>query len=313
MRLSIISATPRSRTFFASLLIALAVLTAGACSGDDDGDTSGTGINVVATTTQIGALTRAVASDKVRLTVLLSAGADAHDYEPDPKAIKKINDAAIVLKHGIGLDDWLDKSIKGAGGDKRVVEVTEGIKVLKSDDGAGEDDPHVWHNPQNAKAMVANIVTALSAADPKNAALFKANGDAYQTRLDSVDKEVRQLIDSIPSANRKMVTNHDAFGYFIDHFGLEFVGAVFPVSSKEGQASAKDLAELSELIKKEGVKAIFAEEEVDPKVASELAKDTGVKIVTGLYADSLGKKGSGAETIDGMLLFNARKIAEALR
>ncbi len=302
----------RSRCILAALLIGLA-LAAASCGGSDDGSSSGAGINVVATTTQIGALARAVAGDKVHLTVLLSAGADAHDYEPNPQAIKQINGARVVLKNGIGLDDWLDKSIKGAGGDSQVFVVTKGVRVLKAESGEGDDDPHVWHNPANAKLMIENIVAALSEADPANAATFKSNGAAYQARLDDADAQVRLLIDSIPRGNRKLVTNHDAFGYFIDYYGLEFVGAVFPVSSKEGQVSAKDLARLSDLVKASGVKAIFAEAEIDPKVAFELAKDTGVKIVTGLYADSLGKTGSGAETIDGMLLFNARKIAEALR
>ena len=131
--------------------------------------------------------------------------------------------------------------------------------------------------------------------------------------LSRVDAEIRKLIAEIPAENRKMVTNHDAFGYFIERYGLTFVGAVIPSSNKDAQASAKELAELQDLIKRENVKVIFAEEEVDPKVARELAKDTNVTIVEGLFADSLGKKGSGADTIDGMLLFNARKIAEALK
>jgi ABC-type Zn uptake system ZnuABC Zn-binding protein ZnuA len=171
----------------------------------------------------------------------------------------------------------------------------------------------VWHNPQNAKVMVENIAAALTAADPENMALFAANADSYKAKLDATDAEVRQLIDQIPAANRKVVTNHDAFGYFFDYYGLEFVGAVIPTSNKDAQSSAKDLAALQDLIKSEGVKAIFAEEEIDPKVARELAVDSGVQAVEGLYADSLGEPGSGAETIDGMLLFNAKKIAEALK
>ncbi|MEP6872722.1 MAG: zinc ABC transporter substrate-binding protein [Anaerolineaceae bacterium] len=297
------------RTFL--LGVAVITLLLIACGSGDD-STSGSGIKVVATTTQIGALARAVAGDKVQLATLLQAGASAHDYEPDPSALKKISAAGLVLKNGIGLDDWLDKSIKSAGGARSVVLVTKGIVTSKSQAG-DEDDPHVWHDPKNVKIMVDNIAEAFSDADPTNAATFKANGAAYNLKLDAADKEARSLIESIPAANRKMVTNHDAFGYFLRAYGLAFVGAVIPSTSSEAQPSAKDLASLQELIKREGVKAIFAEEEIDPKVAREISKDTGVKIVDNLYADSLGKPGSGADTVDGMIVSNAKKIAEALR
>lgn len=319
MRLSIISAIPgdtpipRPRLVTRTLVLASALATVllVACGGGDD-SSGRSGIKVVATTTQIGALTKAVAGDKIQLSTLLQAGASAHDYEPDPSALKKISAARIVLKNGIGLDDWLDKSINSAGGANAVVVVTTGVAISKSA-GGKEDDPHVWHDPKNAKVMVDNIVKALGAADPANAAAFRANGDAYNLKLDAADKEARALIDSIPAANRKMVTNHDAFGYFLRAYGLTFVGAVIPSTSSEAQPSAKELAELQDLIKREGVKAIFAEEELDPKVARELSKDTGVKIIDNLYADSLGKPGSGAETVDGMIVSNARKIAEALK
>jgi ABC-type Zn uptake system ZnuABC Zn-binding protein ZnuA len=156
-------------------------------------------------------------------------------------------------------------------------------------------------------------VSALAAADPAHAALFHQNGEAYKAKLDEVDKQVKQLIDSIPEANRKLVTNHDAFGYFIRRYNLEYVGAIIPSSGEAAEPSAKRLAALEDTIRKTGVKAIFAEGELDPKVAKQIAADTGVKIVTDLYADSLGKPGSGADTIDGMLLSNATKIANALK
>lgn len=300
----------RGARLFGTLGLLAAAVLGSSCGGDAGPETSGSGIKVVVTTTQIGALTRAVAGERVALTVLLSAGADAHDYEPNPQAVRKLNQAAVIIRNGLGLDDWLDGTIEGAGGEATVVTATEGVTVRISD---REPDPHVWHDPENAKIMVDNIAAALGKADPANARLFAQNAAAYKRKLDETDAEVRRLIDAIPEANRKMVTNHDAFGYFIDRYGLEYVGAVIPTTNKEAQASARDLAELQDLIKTEGVKAIFAEAEVDPKVARELAADTGVKIVGGLYADSLGEPGSGAETIDGMLLSNARKIAEALK
>ncbi len=317
----------------AGLVVAVALPFAAACGGDDDD--SGDGIRVVATTTQIGALAREVAGDKVRLTVLLKAGSDAHDFEPSPRDVVTINEADLVLMNGIGLDEWLEDVIEGAGSGDKIVVVTDGIEVFEGaghedddddhedededhedegdDHGHDEGDPHVWHDPANVKVMVRNIVAALSAADADNAATYQANGAAYEARLDEVDAEIRALINEIPVGQRKLVTNHDAFGYFIRAYDLEFVGAVIPSVGSGGQPSAQELAALSDLIRSEGVKAIFSEAEVNPNVARQLANDTGVRIVEGLYADSLGEDGSGAETVDGMLLFNARKIAEALK
>lgn len=288
--------------------------------GGSEGETGGSGIKVVATTTQIGALTREVSGGLVELSVLLTAGSDAHDYEPDPSAIRRIAASQLLLRHGLGLDNWLDSSIESAGGSKLVVTVSEGATLApgaRASAGEGENDeefdPHIWQDVDNAKVMVDNIVRALSEADGPNAATFAANGAAYKAKLDATDVEVRRILATIPPGNRKLVTNHDAFGYFIRRYDLQYVGAIIPSTQKDAQPSAREIAELQDLIKKEGVRAIFAEEEIDPKVAREIAKDTNLKIVDTLYADSLGKKGSGAETIDGMLLYNARAIAEALK
>ncbi len=177
----------------------------------------------------------------------------------------------------------------------------------------GEFDPHVWQDPIRVKVMVANIADALADADPDNADAYRDNAATYEETLDETDAEIRGLIDALPEDNRKIVTNHEAFAYFADRYGLEIVGTVIPGTSSEADPSAGDIAELSELIEHEGVKAIFAEALIDPKVAESLAADTGVEIVYGLYSDQVGEEGSGAETVDGMLLANAEKISAALQ
>ena len=321
-----------------SIVAAATAITLGVACADDTDDEPGR-VRVVATTTQIGALTREVAGDSVRLDILLANGADAHDFEPSPQDAVVLQNADLVFMNGIGLDEWLENIIEGADTAEHVVVVTDGIEVFEGaghdddeheaeDDHEDEDeedheedhdhehdegDPHVWHNPANVKIMVRNIVAALMRVDPDNADMYRSNGEAYEARLDAVDAEIRALINEIPPENRKMVTNHDAFGYFLRAYDLEFVGAIIPSTGSGSQPSAQELAELSDLIKAEGVKAIFAEAEVDPSIAQQLATDTGVTIVEGLYADSLGEPGSGAETVDGMLLANARKISEALK
>ncbi|MBA2454134.1 MAG: zinc ABC transporter substrate-binding protein [Chloroflexia bacterium] len=364
--------------YFSFLLIALLAVSLVACGEDEDGAPGQAGaatatpvtaaegdttpeaettddteqITIVATTSQIGALVQEIAGDEVELRVLMGPGVDAHSYEVTPDDIRAMSEANLILRNGIGLDDFLDDSIEAAGGNAEVVTVTDGIDLIEGgavehddehaahdedehddehaddedehheddehaddedDHGHGENDPHVWHDPANAKLMVDNIAAALSTADAGRAAKFEENAGAYKTVLDETDAEIQAMIDEIPAENSKLVTNHDAFGYFIQAYGLEFVGAVIPSTSTDAEPSAREIAELSEVIEHENVQAIFAESSVDPRIAEQLAADTGVEIVYGLYSDSLGEPGSGAESVHGMLLANATLISEALK
>jgi zinc/manganese transport system substrate-binding protein len=295
-----------------------------ACGDDGGGSNTTEGkLSVVATTVQIEALAREVGGDLIDLHGVVPAGADAHEFEPTASDLAAIEDADVILRHGIELDDWLDGTLSAAR-DADVTVVTSGIELhegeahQEEEEGGEEEehegqDPHVWHDPANAKIMVQNIAAALAAADPPNGEAYEANSTAYQQTLDETKQQVQAIIDEIPAANRKLVTNHDAFGYFARAFGLEVVGAVIPSLSTEAEPSASDTAALLDTIDAEGVRAIFAESSVNPALARTLASDAGILIVDDLYGDSLGEEGSGAETLDGMLLFNARKIAEALK
>jgi zinc/manganese transport system substrate-binding protein len=268
---------------------------------------------VVATTVQITALAREVGGDLINLHGVIPPGADPHAFEPTASDLTAIEDADVILRHGIGLDDWLDGTL-AASKDAAVTLVTQGIALRQGEEGGEEvEDPHVWHDPDNAKIMVQNIAGAMARADPSNRDAYEANSETYQAKLDDTKKQVQAIINEIPASSRKLVTNHDAFGYFARAFGLEIVGAVIPSLSTEAEPSASDTAKLLDTIKAEHVKAIFAESSVNPSLARTLASDAGVQIVDDLYGDSLGEPGSGADTVDGMLLFNARKIAEALK
>lgn len=296
-------------------LVALlaAALAVAACGGSAPAGTDGR-LAVVATTTQVGALAQAVGREHVTVTVLVPPGADPHDYEVTTADVRALNRAAVVLRNGLGLDAFLDRVIVSSGAE-RVVTVSDGVPVLQesSAQGGAEADPHIWLDIANAQMMTDNIARVFAAADPGHSAAYTSNAAAYRATLDTTDREIRALIESIPPANRKIVTDHDAFGYFIRRYGLTFVGAVIPASGGQGETSAKDLAALEQTIRAQGVKAIFAESSVDSAVATRIAQDTGVRIVDDLYGDSLGAPGSGAETLEGMLLTNARTIADALR
>jgi ABC-type Zn uptake system ZnuABC Zn-binding protein ZnuA len=268
---------------------------------------------VVATTVQITALTTAVAGDLVDLKGIIPAGVDPHEFEPTASDLVAIEGATLVLRHGIGLDDWLDRTLK-AGKRATIVTVTRGVRLQKGEeDGKTVDDPHVWHDPANATKMVDTIVAALVRVDPAHKGAYETHATAYKKRLDDARTQVQAILSEIPPGGRKLVTNHDALGYFAKAFGLKIVGAVIPSVSTQAEPSAGETAKLLQTIKREKVKAIFAESNVNPKLAETLAKEAGVKVVADLYGDSLGPAGSGVETVDGMWLANARKIADALK
>jgi ABC-type Zn uptake system ZnuABC Zn-binding protein ZnuA len=290
---------------------------------NDGGESAVSGderLQVVATIAVVDALARSVAGDLADVTVLAGIGADPHHFEPPPSSRRDLDAANVVLQIGLGLDTFVDDSVD----DERLVTLSEGLHLRRLDDDEHEDededehghegeyDPHVWHDPENDKLMVDAIAEAFSVADPANADSYRANADAEKARLDAADREIRELLDSIPPENRKMVTDHDAFGYFIDRYGLTLVGAVIPSTAESAEASAADYAELIDTIERENVMAIFAESSVHPDVANQLGQDAGVRVVDDLYGDALGEPGSGADTIEGMLVSNARKIAEAL-
>jgi ABC-type Zn uptake system ZnuABC Zn-binding protein ZnuA len=289
-----------------AILAALSLLAAGPSGAADRP-------RVAATTVQITALTAAVAGDLVQLKGIIPAGVDPHEFEPVASDLVALEGAGLILRHGIGLDDWLDRTLK-AGKGATFVTVTQGVRLRKGeDDGKPVDDPHVWHDPGNAKRMVDNIVAALTRLDPAHKADYEAKATAYKKRLDDARAQAQAILNEIPTGSRKLVTNHDALGYFAEAFGLKIVGAVIPSLSTQAEPAAGETAKLLVTIRREKVRAIFAESNVSPRLAETLAKEAGVRIVEDLYGDSLGTAGSGAETVEGMWLSNARKIADALK
>ena len=291
----------------AGLLLVVALLAAG-CGGEPIAPAGGRP-QVLTTTAIIEALAKPVAGGLLDVRSIVGPGVDPHEFEAKAADVRRVRAASLVLRNGLGLDAFLDRIVAGVD-PQRIIVVSDGI-ALRTLDGA--PDPHVWHDPMNDILMVRRIARAFAELDPPNTQRYEANAREYIATLERVDAEVRQLIEAIPPANRKIVTDHDAFGYFIRRYGLQFVGSVIPGTTTGAEPSAKELAALEQLIRAEGVRAVFAENSVDPKVAARVAKDTGATMVSDLYGDTLGAPGSGAETLDGMLLVNARKIADALK
>ena len=204
---------------------------AGNGDGADDGE-----LRVVATTTQVADLAANVGGDRVRVTSLLRPGIDAHDYEPSPADIDALAHADLVLQNGVGLEEWLGDIIESSGFDGPVVDTSQGVRLRQVD---GEPDPHIWQNPGNAQVMAANIERGLAAADPAGAAAYQAGLAAYTKEPRALDDEVEGQVGSL--ANRKVVTNHDAFGYYLDRYGLELVGSVIPSFDSSAELSGRDI------------------------------------------------------------------------
>jgi ABC-type Zn uptake system ZnuABC Zn-binding protein ZnuA len=299
------------------LTAALAAVLAAGCSGGGEpaGSADGTAaqgrvLRVVATTTQVADLAANVGGDRIQVTSLLKPGVDAHDYEPSPADLQVITRADLVLQNGVGLEEWLGDTITSSGFDGPVVDTSQGVALRQAE---GEPDPHIWQNPRNAKQMAANIERGLATAEPAAAEAFAANLAAYTRQLQALDAEVERQIDSL--ANKKLVTNHDAFGYYIDRYGLEFVGAVIPSFDSAAELSGRDIRDLVAKIKAIGVKAIFSETSLPPKAAETIGREAGVKVVTGedaLYGDALGPPGSDGDTYLKVLRHNTATIVSNL-
>lgn len=278
----------------------------------------------MATTTQVGAIVAEIGGDAIELTVLLQPGVEAHDFEMTPRAAAAIEEADLLLRSGAGLEAWLDEALDTIGGSAVQSDLSDGVTLRETSDGhPGDDhdddedahavDPHYWLSGPNAIVMVENARDALVAASPIDEADFTARADELIGRLEAADETVRSLIDAIPVADRGIVTNHDALGYFIDEYGLRLVGSIFPTPDAAAEPSAGELAELIETIRAEGVRAIFTESAASPDLVRTVAAETDAVVVEDpLYADSLGGPGSGAETLDAMLVHNATVIHDAL-
>jgi zinc/manganese transport system substrate-binding protein/manganese/iron transport system substrate-binding protein len=298
------------------VVVTLALVAVGVACGDGgEASRPPAAISVVATTTQIQDFARQVGGERVHVVGLLPANVDPHDYEPTPRDVARIAGADLVLEHGLRLDAWMDEIVKQSGTHAPVVVVTQGITPLPGTEPGEEHsgDPHVWFDVANAKIMVADVRDALIAVDPAGAAGYVERADAYLGQLDALDGWIRQQTATLPEGDRKLVTNHDAFGYYVHAYGLTFVGSVVPSLDAQSQPSARQISTLVENIKAQGVNAVFTESSLNPQLARQIGREAGVSVVDDLYGDALGPPGSGADTYIGMMRTDTTLIVDALR
>ena len=291
------------RTALLLLLVSLAVAGCGASSA------GGGRPVVVATTTQVGDFARVIGGHRVDVRTLLRANADPHEYEPRPSDVRAVGEADLVLRSGGDVDDWLDRVLSGAGGHAARLTLIDRVPKQRLD---GKLDPHWWQNPRNVALVVPAIRDALTRVDPGGRADFNRRAAAYSRRLAALDRGIARCVASVPPAQRKIVTTHDALGYFARRYGVKVVGALIPSLSTQAQPSARDIQRLVSQIRREHVRAIFPESSINPKLERAVARETGARTGAHLWADALGPPGSSGDTYLHSMVSNARSLVEGM-
>src|SRR4051794_13039334 len=264
-------------------------------------------ITVVASFSILGDFAKNVGGDRVNVTTLVGRNSDVHVYTPAPADAKKIADAKLVIINGLGLEGWLPRLVQSSGSKAAIVTATDGIAPRK----LGSDaDPHAWQSVVNAKIYVANIRDALVAADQPGASTYRANADAYLTKLDALGREVREAVTQIPQVRRKVISTHDAFGYFAAAYGIAFVAP--QGVSTESEPSARDIAVIITQIRAGKIPAVFLENISDPRLMRRISAETGARIGGTLYSDSLTAENGDAPTYIDMVRHNIKALTSAL-
>lgn len=264
-------------------------------------------LSIVASFSILGDLVRNVGGDRVNLTTLVGANSDVHVYTPAPADAKRVADAKLVIVNGLGLEGWLPRLVQSSGSKAQIVTASAGIAPLKLGSAA---DPHAWQSVRNVKIYVADITKALAAADPDDAEFFRAQAGVYQEKLEALDREVREAVATIPAERRKVISTHNAFGYFAAEYGIQFVAPVGV--STETEPSARDIAAIIGQIKAQKIPAVFLENISDDRLIRQIAAETGAKLGGTLISDGLtGEKGPAPTYID-MVRHNIKALTSAL-
>jgi zinc/manganese transport system substrate-binding protein len=275
---------------------------------------------VVASFSVLGDLVKQVGKERVSVSALVGPNGDAHVYSPTPADAKTIAAAKLIVVNGLSFEGWMTRLIKSSGAKGTVATATTGITPLKAEEdhdkkdahghAHGGVDPHAWQSVANAKIYVANIRDALSAADPAGKAEYQANAAAYLTQLDAVDGEINAAVARIPADRRRAITSHDAFGYFIKAYGIQFIAP--QGVSTEAEASAKDVGRIIRQIKAEKIPAVFLENVTNPRLIEQIARESGAKIGGQLFSDALSDASGPAGTYIAMMKHNISQIEKAL-
>jgi zinc/manganese transport system substrate-binding protein len=297
------------KNFLAALLLAAIVF--GLPANADAADK----IKAVASFSILGDMVKQVGGDRIELTTLVGPDGDAHVFEPTPADAKTLANAQILFVNGLGFEGWMERLEKSSGFKGKVVVASEGVKPLtmtEEEDGKAEEitDPHAWQSLANGKLYVANIRDGLIAADPDGKAIYEANAAKYLDEIAQEDDAVKAALAKLPEDRRKIITSHDAFGYFGAAYGLKVIAP--EGVSTEAEASAKDVAKIIRQIRGEHIPAVFMENISDHRLLDQIARQTGAKIGGTLYTDALSPPDGPAPTYLDMFRNNVGALTAAL-
>jgi zinc/manganese transport system substrate-binding protein len=268
-------------------------------------------LKVVASFSILADLARNVGGDRVEVFALVGPDGDAHMFRPSPADAKRLGEAKLILVNGLAFEGWIDRLVKTARATAPVVVASKGIIPRKDEEeGHGGEDPHAWQSVTNVRTYVENIRDGLIAADPEGASLYRANAERYLATLAALEEEIRAAIDKIPRSQRRIITTHDAFGYFGDAYGLEFIAP--EGVSTESEASARDVGKIIRQIKSEKIPAVFLENVSDPRLTKRIAAESGARIGGTLFSDALSPPDGPAPTYIDMMRHNTKEIVTAL-
>jgi len=260
-------------------------------------------------------MVKQIGGDRVDVTSFVGPNGDAHVYEPTPGDARKLADSAVLVVNGLGLEGWMSRLQKSSGFKGKVVTATKGIKTRQMEEEEhGKTrkitDPHAWQSLANGRIYAQNVRDGLIAADPAGKETYEANATRFLADMDEVEKTVKDSIAKLPPARRKIITTHDAFGYFGATYGMEFIAP--EGVSTESEASAKDVAKIIRQIKAEKVPAVFLENVTDHRLLDQIARETGAKIGGTLYSDALSDANGPAATYLDMFRNNIQTLTAAL-
>jgi zinc/manganese transport system substrate-binding protein len=272
-------------------------------------------LTVMASFSILGDLVQVVGGERVSVSALVGPDQDAHIFEPKPRDAKNLLQAKLLVLNGLGFEPWAQKLVTSNAYKGTILITTQALKTLSMPSekvgGKPEVDPHAWQNPNNVVVYIQNITASLSKLDPAGADTFKANSEAYIAELKKLDAWTKSQFDAIPQSKRKVITSHDAFGYFSAHYQITFLAP--QGISTEAEPSAQQVARLIRQIKSEKIKAVFVENMSNPKLISQLSKDAGVTVGEALYTDALSSADKPGSTYLKMMRHNVSQLAAGMR
>jgi ABC-type Zn uptake system ZnuABC Zn-binding protein ZnuA len=304
--------------FRKAVVIFMVVILLASCQGSRPSNTGNHSIKVLAAESFLADIAQNVAGDKFQVDTLIPTGVDPHGFEVTPQDLVKINNADILILNGCGFESWIENILKNPSQKTTIIEACKGLTSRTaggSELSASEQnvvDPHFWMDPNLAMRYVENIRNGFIVVDPTNKASYDENGNKYIQQLKELDSRIQNTVNVIPPEQRKIVTNHESFGYFADRYHFQIIGTILASVSSSAAPSAQQMTALVDQIRRTGTRAIFLETGSNPQLANQLAQETNIKVISDLYTHSLTPPDGAAPTYIAMMKWDTQKIVEAL-